>query len=171
MSAARRGAANRDVPDQRCPLGSAARTSTVTTMNNIVHLVASHETPQVSPAPFRAGDRPFAGLDLMGHQCLIAPSSAWWTRLVTATISPLGVELSHAGRRDIEQGVSGTRDSPRSGSDGHCAQYGAVYVADLDEDNASRVTPVELMAVRSGRQGLGGPAREFVARESALQRV
>jgi hypothetical protein len=46
-----------------------------------------------------------------------------------------------------------------------------LYVADLGEDNAPRVTPVELVAVPTGWQERGGPGRVFVAHETALQRV
>jgi hypothetical protein len=44
-----------------------------------------------------------------------------------------------------------------------------LYVADLDEDNAPRVKPVEIVAVPSSRQA--GPARVFVANETALNRI
>lgn len=46
-----------------------------------------------------------------------------------------------------------------------------LYVADLDEDNAPRVTPVDLVAVPTASPERGGPGRVFVAHETALQRV
>lgn len=46
-----------------------------------------------------------------------------------------------------------------------------LYVADLDDDNAPRVTPVEIAAVPTAWQDHGGPARVFIAHETALHRV
>jgi hypothetical protein len=46
-----------------------------------------------------------------------------------------------------------------------------IYVADLDESNSPQVTPVEIVAVPTGRQERGGPARVFVANETALHRI
>ena len=46
-----------------------------------------------------------------------------------------------------------------------------IYVADLDEGNTPRVTPVEIVAVRTGREGRSDQARMFVAHETALERI
>jgi hypothetical protein len=46
-----------------------------------------------------------------------------------------------------------------------------IYVADLDENNSPRVAPVEIVAVPTGRPERGGPARIFVASETALHRI
>lgn len=46
-----------------------------------------------------------------------------------------------------------------------------LYVADLDENNAPRVTAVEIVAVRTDREGPSGLSRLLIAQETALDRL
>lgn len=72
-------------------------------------------------------------------------------------------------RQDDETGIEQRWSTIDAGVLGLVITTVPLFVADLDEDNAPRVKPVEIVAVPSRRQT--SPERIFVANETALNRV